>query len=74
MLGQARPAEREAIEQRYLSDRAFLERLEAAECDLIEAYLDGQLGTKDRINFEAQYQQSSERRRRVELIFGLRSR
>ena len=68
LLGDATDEERSAIEQEYLENDAALDRIEAAEEDLIEDYLAGQLSPPDRIRFERHYLAAPQHRVRVETI------
>jgi hypothetical protein len=71
LLGETTEDERLALEDTYFRDPAALERVEAAEDDLIEAYLAGELGADERGLFEGQYLQSPAHQERVEIIRGL---
>ena len=73
LLGEASEEERAAVEQEYFADERALERMEAAEEDLIEDYLADRLGSDQRTLFERRYLTVPHRRRRVETIRGLMS-
>jgi anti-sigma factor RsiW len=63
-----RLSEREAIEveDRAFSDAAYLGSLQAAEADLIDAWVNGELSEPDSRVFEQRFLTSPERRRKVE--------
>lgn len=68
LLGGSTEPDAAAIEAAYFADAAALDRLAAAEDDLIEDYLDNTLSVRDRDLFERVYLASPDHRRRVELI------
>jgi hypothetical protein len=55
LLNEASEQERDEIEELYFSDQEFLERLIAAEGELVEDYLKGDLPAREREKFERQY-------------------
>jgi hypothetical protein len=73
LLGQASEDEQGAIEQEFFRDEQSLERMEAAEENLIEDYLEDRLDANERILFERSYLTTPYRRARVEMIRGLAS-
>lgn len=56
---------RESIEERLLTDAAFLERLEVAEDDLIDDFLRGGLSADDHTRFRQHFLCTTERRERI---------
>lgn len=68
LLGAASEEECAVLEQEYLEHDQAVERIAAAEDDLIEDYLAGQLGPADRDRFERAYLSVPHRRVRVETI------
>ena len=68
LLGQAPEDEQESLERRYFADPSALERVEAEEERLIEAYLAGALGLSEREQFEREFLGSAARRRRVDTV------
>ena len=72
LLGTATEEEAATVEQQYFNDATELERLAAAEDDLVEEYLDERLPPDERRQFERQYLSAPHRRRRVETIRQLR--
>lgn len=63
LLGRLSPQEAASIEQQYLADPAFHDALRAAERDLIDRYVHGEL--RDPEEFETRYLVSPARRERV---------
>lgn len=63
--------QREAVEDRYLADREWFDRLQVAEDDLVDAYVQGRLTARERALFEQNYMCIAEHRRRVELARAL---
>jgi hypothetical protein len=72
LLGFSNEAECDEVEGVYLSDAAEYERLEAAEDELIEDYLDGQLDTDQRRGFEHYFLNAAERRKNLDFARALR--
>lgn len=68
LLGQVTEDERAALEQDYLADEQVLDRIAAAEDDLIEDYLGDQLGQVDHARFESFYLPVPHHRVRVETV------
>lgn len=68
LLGEASEEECASLEQEYFERQEALERIEAAEDDLIEDYLAGQLAAAERDRFERGYLSSPEHRVRVETV------
>jgi hypothetical protein len=69
LLGRVDPQEQERIEQRYLTEPEFHEELKAAERDLIDQYVHGEL--PDPEEFERQFLTSPQRRQKVEFARAL---
>ena len=74
LLGDAGEDVRDAVERSYFDDPGELQRLEAAEEALIEAYLAGELDLAAKAQFEREHLSSPHRRRRVETIRRLTER
>ena len=74
LLGQATDDESAALEQQYFESQDALDRIAAAEDDLIEDYLANQLDRADRERFERSYLATPEHRIRVETIRRLTAR
>lgn len=68
LLGLAAESERAGLEDEYLRDEDALDRIEAAEDELIEDYLADQLSPEERRAFERDYLASAPHRHRVEVI------
>ena len=68
LLGEASEEESASLEQEYFERQEALERIEAAEDDLIEDYLAGQLTAADRERFERGYLSAPAHRVRVETV------
>ena len=69
LLGQMRPEEQALVEERYLADPDYHDELRAAERDLIDRYVRGELSEPDA--FERQYLSSPGRRAKVEFARAL---
>jgi len=67
-LGRLPEGDREALEERYFSDPAFFESMEAAEAALVHDYLTDSLGAEDRLAFDRFFQTSEPRRREVDFM------
>jgi hypothetical protein len=68
------PEERQAeIEDRAFQDRQYMERILAAESDLIDEYVRGGLSDSQRRLFDSRFLASAERRRKVEFAKALSS-
>jgi hypothetical protein len=74
LLGTLSDAEHDAIEHEYFDRTDALDRVGAAEEDLIDDYLSGQLGAQERAQFERHYLASPRHRTRVALARALRQR
>lgn len=68
LLGAASEQECAVIEQEYLLQEEALDRIAAAEDELIEDYLEGRLGAADRDRFERWYLSTPNHRVRVETV------
>jgi hypothetical protein len=64
-LGELSPGERDAVEDRYFADVAFHERVMAAEEELIDSYVRGELSTEQRKHFESWFLKSDDRREKL---------
>jgi hypothetical protein len=71
LLGRLKDAERMAVEERLFSDEAFFDSLEIAEDRLIQAYVRGELTSDEREGFKRHFDQSPQRRERVEIAIAL---
>ncbi|MCI0491078.1 MAG: hypothetical protein L0229_31195 [Blastocatellia bacterium] len=67
LMGELSPQARIEIEDLYLADQDFYERLLIVEDDLIDDYVRGTLSARDRNLFEENFLCSGERRERVEI-------
>ncbi len=65
LLGEALPDEQERIEIRLLDDAEFQDVIQAAEFDLIDDYIHGDLTTEEVRSFEQTFLNSSARRRKL---------
>jgi hypothetical protein len=68
LLGEASEEECAVLEQEYFERQEVLDRIAAAEDELIEDYLAGQLTTADRARFERSYLSAPQHRVRVETV------
>jgi hypothetical protein len=66
LLGNLSEEELVRIEDRAFADANYLGALEAAEADLIDAYVRGELSQSERLGFERRFLTSSHRRSKVE--------
>jgi hypothetical protein len=66
LLGNLSEEEQVQIEDRAFSDSAYMGALEAAEADLIDAYVHDELSQAERLEFERRFLTSSNRRSKVE--------
>src|SRR5262245_37426750 len=67
LLGEASPDEQEQIEIRLLEDAEFQEVIQAAEFDLIDDYIRGDLNAGQVRSFELNFLNSPARRRKLEM-------
>ena len=67
LLGELPEEEVTRLEKQYFDDDDFFEQLQIVEGDLIDAYLRGDLGGRERNLFESHFLTSPARRQRVEL-------
>ncbi len=65
LLGQASAAEAERLDELSITHDEFADALEAAEMDLIDLYVNGELSPGDREKFEQKYTRSVDHRDRV---------
>jgi hypothetical protein len=66
LFGTLSEQEQVQVEDRAFADSEYLEAIEAAEADLIDAYVRGELSPADRRQFEARFFLSPQRRSKVE--------
>jgi len=71
LLGNLSEAEEVAIEDRAFADPEFLAALDAAEADLIDSYVRGELSTSEHAPFENRFLSSASRRNKVEFARAL---
>jgi hypothetical protein len=71
LLGDLAESETDKIQERYFSDRAFFEHVEALEDLLVRAYLDHLLSAKDLNLFERKYLSVPELKEKVAFTRGL---
>jgi len=72
LLGGLSAEEREQLQQDYLADPELFERLEAAEHDLVDAYVRGALSDADRAQFEIRLRRTPAQQDRVKVARMLR--
>lgn len=70
-LGELSPGERDAVEDRYFADNAFHERVLAAEEELIDSYVRGELSNKQRKHFESWFLRTDDRLKKLEFAKAL---
>jgi len=73
LLGVATEDDFSASERAYFGDEAALDRMAAAEDDLVEDYLDDRLTPEERRQFDQPYLSTTEHRVRVEMVRRLRT-
>jgi anti-sigma factor RsiW len=71
LLGELSPEERDQFEDRYFSDAALHEQLQAIEEELIDSYVRGELSSEQRTHFEQRFLQSPERREKCDFAKAL---
>jgi hypothetical protein len=71
LLGQLTEEEQVQVEDRAFADAGYLGLLEAAETDLIDSYVRGELSSSDRREFERRFFTSPQRREKVEFARAL---
>src|SRR6516225_12149632 len=70
-LGELSPAERDKVEARYFADDAFHDQVLAAEEELIDSYVQGELSAEQKEHFEHRFLQVDDRREKVEVARAL---
>src|SRR6185503_10959255 len=65
LLGSLSGEEQVEIEQRFLKDPQYLERMQALEAELNDEYVRGELGVRDQERWAQRFSTSAEWRRRV---------
>lgn len=73
LLGELPPAERELIEERLFLDSEYFKHFKAAEDDLIDEYLYGDLDTDQRERFEKYFLQEPGRRESLQVASALQN-
>src|SRR3954451_3930753 len=71
LLGKLTEEEQVRLEDRAFADREYLSAIDAAEVDLIDAYVAGDLSKADRRAFEQRFLTSSQRRSKLEFAQAL---
>lgn len=71
LLGDLGQEEQAEVEDRAFVDREILQRILAAESDLIDEYVRGELQESARLQFESRFLASAARRRKVEFAKAL---
>src|SRR5437016_72004 len=71
LLGNLSEEEQVQVEDRAFADAGYLGALEAAEADLIDAYVRGELSQSERRGFEGRFLMSPQRRSKVEFARAL---
>jgi hypothetical protein len=71
LLGSLTEEENRQIEERYFADDELFDRLRLTESELIEKYIQDELGSEERGQFESYFLQSRERGERVEFARAL---
>jgi hypothetical protein len=71
LLGNLPDEEQARVEDRAFSDPAYLAALDAAEADLIDAYVQGHMPQADRLSFEHRFLTSARRRDKVDFATAL---
>jgi len=72
-LGELASREREPVEERLLTDEAFLNQVEAAEDDLVDDYVHGKLSSAEKEEFEKYFLSARERQEHVHFSRALQS-
>src|SRR5690348_12422503 len=73
LLGELASREREPVEERLLTDEAFLNQVEAAEDDLVDDYVHGKLSSAQKEEFEKYFLSARERQEHVHFSRALQS-
>jgi anti-sigma factor RsiW len=71
LLGDTPQEEKDSLEGQYFADAVLFEELVAAEHDLIDSYVRGELKESDRQRFELRYGKSPQQRERVDFARAL---
>src|SRR5262249_48307407 len=71
LLGGLSDEEQVRVEDRAFTDAGYMEALDTAETDLIDAYVRGELADSERRAFEGRFFTSPQRRRKVEFARAL---
>ncbi|HEX8559837.1 MAG TPA: hypothetical protein VF668_17205 [Pyrinomonadaceae bacterium] len=74
LLGRLDPPRREAVEARVFTDAGYRERVELAEAELIDEYVEGELAADERRDFAARYLSTPRLRLEVRTVEELRRR
>lgn len=72
LLGALSEEARRGVEERLMTEEAFLEELTLAEGELIDDYADGQLDAEERAGFERHFLSTEERRAQLRFALSLR--
>jgi hypothetical protein len=73
LLGTADEETTFKVDEEFFTDNAFAERIEMIERDLIDDYVNGELGEGERVKFESYYLASPRRSEKVDFAKALRS-
>lgn len=73
LLGEADEAEQRHVEESFITDPEYAEKLSIAEHELIEAYLDDALSAAERERFRAHFLATPQQRRKVRIAHSLKS-
>src|SRR5690348_6306008 len=71
LLGKLTEEEQVRVEDRAFADREYMSALDAAEADVIDAYVSGDLSQGDRRAFELRFLTSPQRRSKIEFARAL---
>ena len=71
LLGELSEEEQVRVEDRALTDPSYLAEIEAAEADLVDAYVRGKLPPDSLLGFERRFLSSPSRRSKVEFAKAL---
>ena len=71
LLGRLTEEEQVQVEDRAFADRDYMSALDAAEADLIDSFVRGDLPEADRLAFQSRFLVSPQRRRKVEFAMAL---
>src|SRR5215216_6370380 len=67
LLGELGEGEQESVEERFITDRGFKERVLVVEDELVEDYLSGELSETEEASFVRHFLSTPEQRQRVRI-------